>query len=62
MLNNVICEVLRERKVRCNWCEWEGSENNLIIRPDNAYYEVEVCPVCDRPDCLMDIGYIDEEE
>lgn len=54
--------LFKERKVRCNWCEWEGSELELDIIPDATYYEVEACPECGRSDCLMDIGFVEEEE
>ena len=53
---------LMERKVRCNWCEWEGSELELDIIPDPTDYEVEACPACGRSDCLMDIGYMNGKE
>lgn len=40
-------------RVRCNWCEWEGNEDELKI----IDYELEVCPVCGRHDCLMDLNW-----
>ena len=44
-------------RVRCNWCEWEGTEDELDIVADAANYELEVCPVCGRDDCLMDLNW-----
>lgn len=37
-------------KVKCNWCDWVGVEDDLIINDD-----MEHCPNCNRPDCLMDV-------
>ena len=41
-------------KVRCNWCEWVGNENELIVID-----EVEYCPHCGTKGALMDL---DDEE
>ena len=47
--------------VRCNHCNWIGSENKLITivygdNNDDAYLE-EFCPSCQKGDALMDVVY-----
>ena len=42
--------------VRCNWCEWTGNENELIVIRNDNFDDHECCPVCERSDCLMDIN------
>lgn len=44
-------------KVRCNWCEWTGDENELII-----VNEIEYCPHCGNKGMLMDIEDEESEE
>lgn len=41
-------------KVKCNWCEWEGYEKDLII-DTVGIDEVEFCPQCHKNGFLMDI-------
>ena len=42
--------------VRCNWCEWQGDEEDLVVGEDgDGYYNG--CPKCTGADhYLMDIG------
>ena len=47
--------------VRCNHCNWIGSENKLITiiygdNNDDTYLE-EFCPSCQKGDALMDVVY-----
>lgn len=44
-------------KVRCNWCEWVGNENDLIVIDD-----IEYCPNCGHSGMLMDIEDEENEE
>ena len=37
-------------KVRCNWCMSEFDESKLIIKNDT-----EICPICGKSGCLMDL-------
>lgn len=49
--------------VRCNWCYWEGEEDDLklvnesskIDEEDDTLYWIKVCPNCGYEDYLMDI-------
>jgi len=54
--------MLVENDVRCNWCGWEGCDDDLklvvdlcddIISHDVHY--LKVCPECNQDDYLMDI-------
>jgi len=41
-------------KVKCNNCDWVGYELQLnIVFSDGE--NIEVCPICKKGDCLMDI-------
>lgn len=47
-------------KVRCNYCNWSGNDDELNITRVSNYdgtdtYEIESCPNCYRSDYLMDI-------
>ena len=38
-------------KVRCNWCDWVGDENEIAVDENDT----EHCPQCSREGFLMDI-------
>ena len=43
-------------RVRCNWCGWKGTEDDLRIIFDGTSVGIETCPACGRSDCLMDLN------
>ena len=44
-------------RVRCNWCGWEGTEDDLKIISDDTSFGIETCPACGKGDCLMDLNW-----
>ena len=47
-------------KVKCNWCTWVGLEIDLKLVTTETVIDkdretIEVCPSCNKADCLMDI-------
>lgn len=50
------------RWVRCNWCESEFWEDNIINRYSEDPEAEELCPVCGKGGYLMDIEAEEEEE
>lgn len=37
-------------KIRCNWCMAEFDESEILIKNN-----IEICPVCGKSGCLMDL-------
>jgi hypothetical protein len=44
-----------ENTVRCNTCDWEGQECDLVRFHDGDDVG-DGCPICVTDDCLMDIS------
>jgi len=54
--------MLVKNDVRCNWCDWEGYEDDLDLIVDlsddgisHDVHYLKVCPGCKQEDYLMDI-------
>ena len=54
--------MLVKNDVRCNWCDWEGYEDDLDLIVDlsddgisHDVHYLKVCPGCKQQDYLMDI-------
>jgi hypothetical protein len=52
-----------EHEVKCNWCDWEGYDDDLKVIVDlsdnNVSHDIQyinVCPECNQDDYLMDIN------
>lgn len=43
------------QRIKCNWCEWEGTEAELDLKDGEEYEQYEYCPECGNKDFLMDI-------
>ena len=53
--------------VRCNWCDWEGYDDNLDFIVDFSddgisHHCIKVCPECKQDGYLMDIDIEDPAE
>lgn len=44
-------------KIRCNWCLAKFDESEILIKND-----IEICPVCGKSGCLMDLNDDSEEK
>ena len=56
------------KEVRCNFCAWEGTNEDLEILHESTNIEtkerhfVKVCPYCKSDDYLIDIWDVDLDE
>lgn len=51
---------MSDQKVVCNYCDWKGEENDLVLgkaidKTDEPEEDDHICPHCMRAGCLMDI-------